>query len=271
MFRRPPFRRPPLPKEHGSWVMFFIAYLAGTIAAGGWGLAPALFLLAALSVFIIRRPLAMLLRREWKETAEGAAAVQWAIIFVIIIPAAGLPLLFVYRLTWLIWIGLGAAALLSIDLFRSTRTARQTFWSELAGALGLPLVGLGAYYSATGGFGQTAFALWLILTFQFASDVIFMDMKLRWVKTAPVNRRVRWETGWRNILFQSAMLLTVVALSAGGYLPRWGWAPLAPTAARRLWAVAFGRRDTNFRRMGREETALAVPFLILLVLTVRGG
>lgn len=265
------FSRPPLPREHGAWVMFFTAYLAGAGAGGRLTVPLALFLPAALAVFAIRRPAAMSLRGEPQHPSGRAAVAHWIAIYAAIGLAAGLLSLAVYRLWWLAAIGLGGAALLGVDLVRSRRTPRQTLWSELAGASGIPLVAVGAYYSAAGSLDRTAFALWVILALHFVSDVFYVRMKVRWVKRPPFNRRVRWATGWDNVLFQVFMLAAAVWLAGLGLIPRYAWAALAPTAIRRLYATATHRRDTDFRRQGYHETALAALFLVLLLLSLRLG
>ncbi len=261
--------RPPLPKEHGSWVMFLVAFLAGAIAAGRPGVPVLLFLTAALAVFVIRRPLAMRIRGEPRDPAGRAAVARWTAIFAAVGLAAGVPLLAVYRLWWLVPLGFAAAALLGVDLVRSARTARQTFWSELAGATGIPLVAAGAYYAATGALDRTAFALWAGLSLYYVSSLFNVGMKMRWVKHPPVDWRTRWETGWDNVVYAVFMPAAAVALAGVGLLPRYAWAALVPMAAIRFYTTAAGGRDTDFRRLGRNESIYSAVFLALFLTLLR--
>lgn len=263
--------RPPLPKEHGSWVMFLAAFLAGALVAGVWSWALPLFLMAGMSAFMLRRPATILVRGEARTPEARAQTRAWLLLEAMVAVAAGIPLLAVFHLWPLIPVGLGAALLLLTDVVRATQSARQTFSVEVIGSLGIALLAPGAYCAATGRMDATAFALWAVLSLQFLASVFFLRVKVRWVRRPPTDWRVRLETGWENLLYQGTMVALAGTCSALGLLPRYAWAPLALTAVRRLLGTLFGQKDTDFKRMGRNESLYALFFVLLVALVFRLG
>ncbi len=255
----------PLPKEHGSWVMLLVAFLAGAVT-GGWSPSLLLYLTAAVALFTVRRPLAILVRGTAPTPEERRRALGWVARLAAVGTAAAAILLARYHLWLLVPLGLAAAALVGFDLYRAARTARPTFASEVAGAVGIALAAPGAHYASAGRLDGTALALGLACALHFVSGVFFVRMRVRWVKRPPVTGRERWATVRENVFYQIAMLLAAVMLSARGVLVPWGWLPLTPAFARGILGAALGRRETNFKRVGWLETAYSLAFLALLIL-----
>lgn len=267
----------PLPREHGSWVMLFVAFLAGAIT-GGWSWALPPYLVAALALFTVRRPLAALVRgtaapagagpaRGADPAAERRRTLGWVARFGAAGGIAGLILLAVFRLWPLIPLGAAAAALLGVDLRRAARTAKPTFASEVAGAVGIALVAPGAYGASTGRVDGVALALWLACALHFVSGVFHVRMRVRWVKRPPHGGAERWATARENVLYQAAMLALGLFLARRGTLPPLGWLALLPAFARGVLGAALGRRETNFKRLGWLEAAYSLAFLALLLRT----
>ncbi len=257
----------PLPKEHGSWVMLAVAFLAGAGAAGRLTPALLLYLVAFLAIFILRRPASLLLRGGPGASTpeERRLLARWLVALAIAGGAAALGLL-ALGLWLMIPLGIAALALLAVDLRRAVRTARPTLASELAGAAGIALGAPGSYYAASGALDGTAFALWLLSALYFASGVFYIRMKARWVKEPPSSPAARWASGRDTVLYHAAALAVAAAASAAGYAPPLAWVSLLPVTARRLYATARGQRETDFRRLGYVETAHSLVFLALLLI-----
>lgn len=260
--------RAPLPKEHGSWVMFFVALLTGILVAGRLHPAVPFYVVAAVIIFLIRRPLEILVRPQAAQPAERLGAAIWWKRFAAVGALASLALP-AFGLWGMVPLGLAAIALLGINLHRASRIARQTLLSELAGAIGLGLVAAGAYYAASGRLDTAALGTGLACALYFVSGVFHVQMRLRWLKRPPLTAADRWATGWDEVIYHVAMLVAAFALSLAGVLPSLGWLSLVHVAWRGLDAAARGRRDTNFRRLGWIETAHAIVFMIILVASSR--
>lgn len=258
----------PLPKEHGSWVMFFIALLAGVLVGGRLHPALPFYLVSALSLFLIRRPLEILVRPQAAQPAERLAAAIWWKRFAATGALGGAALL-AFGLWQMIPLGLATMALLGVNLYRARQIARQTLASELAGAVGLALVAAGAYYATRGRLDAAALGTFLASGLYFVSGVFHVNMRIRWLKRPPLTAADRWATGWDGIVYHLVMMAAALALSRGGALPPYGWVALVPIAWRGLQAAALGRRETDFKRLGWIETTYALIFLALLVLSYR--
>ncbi len=286
----PPAWRPPLPREHGSWVMFFAAYLTGVASAllappaagrpasplpspeavGPSAAAAVAFLVAGLAFFSLRRPLAALLRPEPR--LPRRLALPWAVVETVAALGAGMILL-AYGRRYMVPLSLAAASLLAVDLLRAARSPRPTLLSEAAGALGLALVAPGAFHAMTGTLPREAMAPALFLALHFLSGVFHIRMKARWVRRPPVTAGERLATSWDNAAYQLSALAAALAASRAGLLPTWGWLALVPAVARGLAGSLAGRRETDFKRLGWREalyTALALAtWLAVLSLAPR--
>ncbi len=272
--------------------MFFAAYLAGIgsalLASPGTGRpappapspegvgssAPAAvaFLVAGLAFFSLRRPLAALLRPEPR--LSGDLAASWALGEAAVSLGAG-ALLLAYGRWYVIPLGLAAGALLGVDLLRAARSPRPTFLSETAGALGLSLVAPGAFHALTGTMPQEALAPALFLALHFLSGVFYVRMKARWLRRPPLTAAARLATAGDTAAYQVVALAAAVAASRAGALPALGWLALVPAVARGLAGSLWGRRETDFKRLGWREalyTALALgTWLAVLSLSPRRG
>ncbi|HYE72055.1 MAG TPA: YwiC-like family protein, partial [Blastocatellia bacterium] len=90
-----------LPKEHGAWAMLYVPFVVGALVAGRFQLSLLFLLLATTAVFISRESLIVWLRaRSRGRDANGAN--RMAIIYLTLASLFGLPLLFFYKLYWLV-------------------------------------------------------------------------------------------------------------------------------------------------------------------------
>lgn len=264
--------RPPLPKEHGSWVMFATAFLGGVAITKRPSAAVALYLIAALFIFVIRQPLNLLARIKNRRTAGGyyrEELLRWIGLYAIGAAIPGLVLIVSFERPMLIPIGLAGAALVGIDVHRSSLTARPTLWSEVAGAAGLALNGLGAYYSASGHLDKASAQLTLLLLMHFVAAVFYVRMKSSWVVSPPADLAARLKTGSLNIACSLGTLTATIGLALAGQLPPLSWLAMAPSAIRYILDTFIGARETNFRRRGWIETGFTAAYLGLLILAFR--
>ncbi|MEZ5361066.1 MAG: YwiC-like family protein [Bryobacterales bacterium] len=128
------------PREHGSWGMLLFPLVSAAILAKTWTwwLIPALG--AALAGFLIREPLAILLRQRyvWRQPRpETASATRSLRVFVPLLLACGATLAFVVPLRWLAALGLIGATLTGVYLYAALHKLQRSTLLQLAGSFGL--------------------------------------------------------------------------------------------------------------------------------------
>lgn len=257
----------PLPREHGSWVMMGVSFLAGAVTAGRNPVGLVLFLLTVFVFFSIRRPLGLLVRAHGD--AERRHLLKWSLIFGAVGTLTGLSLLLVYQLWLLVPLGIVTLVLLGFDVYRTVRTPRPTLASEVAGVTGLALVAPGAYYVATGAMDAVALGLGLGAALHFISSVFFIQMKFLWVKAPPASPTEVWATGPGIVLYQLVLIPIGLVLIQAGLLAPAAWTALIPANARSLVEVIRRKRETDFKRLGWRETGYSLIFLVLLISAYR--
>jgi hypothetical protein len=263
---RPVLERPPIPHEHGAWVMLYAPMVVGFGAAGGTDVRMWLLLtLLVTSVFLGREAAGLLLRRRAK---PGTAV--WLGIYALTGAAAAAGLFASYSVAGLLAVGFVAAALFAIHSVLLLRPSRKrldrTITGELIGTAALTLTGAAAYSVAAGPLGLTALAIWGACTGYFGGGILYVKMWLEAVKQRQKwNRAVRMEVGRPTVCYYA--LLTVVfgtfAVQLGGTAGILLLTAFLPSLVRA--AVGYSRlsnRLPNLTRVGLLEAALAIWFTI---------
>ena len=128
------------PREHGSWGMLLFPLVSAAILGKTWTwmLIPAFAV--AMAGFLIREPLAVLLRQRyvWKQPRpETEAAKRSLRVFVPIFLASGLALLTAIPLMWLAGLAVIGAGLTGAYLYAALHNLQRSTLLQLAGSFGL--------------------------------------------------------------------------------------------------------------------------------------
>ena len=112
------------PREHGAWGMLLFPFISATVLTGAWSwnFIPASF--AALAVFLIREPLAVLARQEYvwtNEHPEAGVARRSARMLSIVLLLSGIWLLRTLPLGWMAVLVLAAGAMTAAYVFAAVR------------------------------------------------------------------------------------------------------------------------------------------------------
>src|SRR5262249_29826211 len=218
-----------LPKEHGAWVMLYVPFVLGVAVAGRVNWPVLLLLLSATAVFISRESLLV----YWRARARGRGAAEAGrtlLLYLALAAAFGSPLIFVFKLFWLIPLGLIGAALLLINGRQATRMEERTAAGEIMAIGGLTMTASAAYYSASGRWEMTAFWLWLLSALYMASSVFYV--KLRVYRLNP-RKQVEQRQALRSCAFyHSFLLLALPSLIFAGGLGLFAFIAFAPALVR---------------------------------------
>lgn len=247
-----------LPREHGAWAMLYVPLVLGVAVAGRINWAVWLLLLATTALFISRESLLI----WWRVRTRGRAASEAGrllLIYLALAAAAGLPLVLVWRLFWLVPLGMVGVALLLINGKQATRLEERSLGNELLAICGLTLTAPASYYAARGGWDATAWWLWLLSACYFASSVFYI--KLRIYSLNPRKQQDQRRARRRCALYHSFLLLALVWLLVTGNLPLFALVAFAPVLARTFWRLVKPVRQVNLTRAGILEIVYSLIFL----------
>lgn len=259
--------RPIVPKEHGVWAVLYGAFLAGVGVAGRVTVPVVLLLVVVTALALANGPVCGLLRptRGGAASGERRNAFVWLTIYGFGALVGLIPLLALYRMTFLVPLGMAAACLFVLRAFLVREGEDRSLAGELIGTTGLTLVGPTAHAVAVGGVEPIGAVLWLLLALFFASGVFYVRMRVR---VTVARRRGAAEFGparWWCLLYHAFLLVVVPALAA---LQLVSWGVLLAFAPA-LWRAAAGLRrpdaPLNLKRLGWSEVALTLAFVALLI------
>ncbi|MBE7551268.1 MAG: YwiC-like family protein [Anaerolineales bacterium] len=265
--------KPPLPKEHGSWAMLIVPLLLGLVIAPVWHGQALLLLLAALGFFLVRYPLAVLVKTRKRATADKALLWRWTAIYGGLTVLSGGWLVFVQGLGWLAVMGLFGGLLLLFHLWLVSRRQEMSLGGELVGIVGLALGAPMAYYAASGYLDQVAAVLWLINALYFGGTVFYIKLKVRQQPRLPAPERV----GERLVKAKACLAYQTVALTLLLALATLQWAPLltplafVPVTIKMVYGAWQwqDKKSLSLVRLGIAEIIHAVAFAGLVVLIFR--
>ncbi len=261
--------KPPLPKEHGSWAMLAIPLLLGLAVAPAWHPRALVLLLAVLAFFLVRYPLALLVKIRKRAAADKSALVGWAVVYGGVAALSGGWLVLFQGLGWLAPLGLVGALLVLFHLWLVSRRQEMSLAGELVGITGLALGAPMAYYAAAGALDHTAAILWLINALYFGGTVFYIKLKVRQQPRLPAPDRAaeRLVKARACLTYQAAVLTVVILLAAQR------WAPLlAPLAFLPVTVKIISgawrwqdKKSLSLTRLGIAELIHAITFAGLVV------
>jgi hypothetical protein len=252
------WRRVLVPSEHGSWAFLGEPILLGLLVApsgAGW-----LVALAALAVFLARRPLKILVSdRRARARYPRTPVAEWAVAACAGVGALALAgAVLAARGPVLLACGLAAplgVVSLAFDLARRSREAG----AEVAGAVALGAVS-SAVALAAGWALAPALGLWAVLAARAVPSVAYVRARLRLDKGQPAR-------------VGGALLLHLAAIAGGALLARAGLVPGLAVAAMALLALraAYGLSPARPRMTTLQLGLTEIFFGLLTVLSVWAG
>ena len=237
-----------MPREHGAWGILLIPFATAVGIAGTWNLQVALLLISVMCFYVARTSF---LKQEttWTLFLLASSAVCLA------------PLLVVWRLWWLVALGVAAAPL----AFRKTGRSVTT---QLIAVAGLTLTAPAAWYAATGNLDRHAWLLWGLNFLYFAGGVLYVKMHV----AAAIRRKlfdstaekVSW--GATNLAFYGGLALCVVGLAMAHLIPWLAALAFMPVVVRATIGVGRLSSQLHIKRLGWTEVAHSIVFAVLLIL-----
>ena len=257
-----------LPKEHGAWAMLYVPFVLGVAVAGRVNWPVLLLLLSTTAVFISRESLLV----YWRARARGrdaAEAGRALLIYLTLAAAFGSPLIFVYKLFWLIPLGLIGAALLLVNGKQAARMEERETTGEIMAIVGLTMTAPAAYYAASGRWEMTTSWLWLLSALYMASSVFYI--KLRVYRLNP-RKQAEQRRALRSCAFYHSFLIVALpALIFAGSLGLFAFIAFTPALVRTFGGMLAPKSKVNLMRAGILEIAYSIVFMICAALGFRSS
>lgn len=250
--------------------MLIVPLLLGLIIAPAWHWRVPVLLVAALGFFLVRYPLATLVKTRRRRKSNRAYWWRWAAIYGTITALSGGWLVLIEQLWWLAPLGLVGGLLLLFHLWLVARRREMSAIGELAGIFGLALGAPMAYYVAGGRLDATAAALWLINALYFGGTVFYIKLKVRQQPRQPAPDRL----GQRLVKAKACLTYQTIALSLIILLVAIRQAPLLtplaflPVTIKILWGAWQwqDKKSLSLVRLGVTEIFHAVVFAGLVII-----
>ncbi len=261
-----------LPQDHGSWVFLISPLLIGLFAGGSWSFASFLLIVAALSGFLIRQPVTIVIkiyshRRPERDVsaawfwvgiyaAIGAMAIIGLVLsgysYILLLAIPGIPIF-----AWYLWLV-------------SRREERRQMGVELIATGVLALSAPAAYWIGTVGYSAVGWWLFLLTWFQGAASIVYAYLRLdqRRLTALPPLRECLIQ-GRRALLYANFNFCVVLILCAASVLPTFLWIPYTLQAAESWYGTikpAIGVKPT---RIGLRQLAISSIFTLLFIITWR--
>lgn len=255
-----------LPREHGAWAMLYVPFVVGVLVAGrvGWGL---LLLLPAVSaIFISRESLVVWLRAK-SRARDSKGAGRLLVIYLTIAAVGGLPLIFFFKLYWLLLLGALGALLMAVNGKQGLDLEDRSIKGELLAIAAMSLTGPAAYYVASGRWDATAAWLWALSALYFASSVFYV--KLRVLRLNPRRAEKQRQVWAYSVSYHVSLLAALAALAVTGQLRVFALVAFAPVLARAFWSLARPTNKVNLKQAGLLELVYSIIFLIFITMNFR--
>jgi hypothetical protein len=262
--------KPPIPKEHGSWAMLTAPLLLGLVIAPGWHWRVIALLVAALAFFLLRYPLATLVKTRRRPGANRLYLLRWAGIYGGIAVICGGWLILAHGLWWLLPLGLLGGLLLLFHLWLASRRQEMSAAGELAGIFGLALGAPMAYYTISGQLDGVAAALWLVNALYFGGTVFYIKLKVRQQPRLPAPDRIseRLVKAKACLAYQTIVLGSLLLLAAWQWLPWLALLAFIPVTLKIIhgaWQWQ-DKKSLSLMRLGVIEIFHAVAFAGLVMI-----
>lgn len=255
----------PIPKEHGAWAMLYAPFFAGWAVAGTLNI-PVFFLLVTIStIFLAHEPFLIFVRQNQNQTPNAERtrnAKFWLGIYFIVLVVFGSPLLFYYKLYFLIPLGMISGSLLSIHTYLAARRKERTIFGELLGVISLTSTAPAAYSVLIGKWDTMAYVLWTLNILYFASSIFYLKMRVSLhVKTRNHTAEVR-----QCVIYHAFLLLFLMTLLYSGVIPLLVVVAFFPIFMRTIYGGLTPEARLSLRKIGFTEVAYTIIFLLIVSL-----
>lgn len=261
-----------LPQDHGSWVFLLSPLLIGLAAGKTFNAGSGLLVLAALSAFLLRQPVTMLvkIRSNRRPPSDLPAARFWIVVYGLTLLLAVSGLLHI-GYTIILLLAAPAGPVFAWHLWMvSKREERRQAGVEILATGVLALAAPAAFWIGRNAYEPLGWVLWILTWFQSAASIVhaYLRLQQREWQSAPNLAGCLW-AGWRALAYTGFNLGLTAVLGAIGVVPALGFLPYLLQFGETVWGTlnpAIGARPVA---IGVRQLAISTLFTILFVVVWR--
>lgn len=258
-----------LPQDHGSWVFLLSPLLIGIFAGGEWRAGMPLLILSALMAFLIRQPVASVVKvySGRRHRRELPSALFWSVVYACI-GLAGLIGLAWQGLGFLFWLAIPGLPVFGWHLWLVSRRAeRRQVGVELVGSGVLALTATAAFWVGRGTPDPTGWWLWLLCWFQSAASIVYAYLRLEQRELHEMPSQVeRFRMGSRALAYTNFNVVFSLLLALNFGFPLLLPLPYALQWLETLYGTFSPAIGFKPARIGVRQLIVSSLFTILFIL-----
>ncbi len=227
-----------LPQDHGSWVFILSPLLTGIFAGQEFSFASLLLVIAAMSAFMMRQPLTVIVKAlsGRRSKTDLPAAWFWVLVYGVIAAAALIGLI-LSGFGSLLYLAVPGAPVFAWHLWLVSRRAeRRQAGIEVIATGVLSLTAPAAYWVGMGGYNPQGWWLWVFTWLQSAASIVYAYLRLGQREISREQAASMSQSDWRRLgtrafLYTSFNVLFSVVMGIMNFIPIVDLHPVPPAVA----------------------------------------
>lgn len=262
-----------LPQDHGSWVFIFSPLLIGIFAGGNFSLSTFNLILAAMSAFLIRQPMTVIVKAYSgrRPKSDLAAARFWVLIYGSIAALALLGLI-LQNFSFLLILAIPGVPVFAWHLWLvSKRAERKQAGIEVIATGVLSLVAPAAYWVGVGRYDPLGWWLFLWAWLQSAASIVYAYLRLeqrelKQDQAAVMSGSEKWALGKRAFLYTSFNLGASLILGWANWIPPFIFIPFLVQWLETIWGITHPAVGWKPVRIGVRQLIVSMLWTVLFII-----
>ena len=262
-----------LPQDHGSWVFIFSPLLIGIFAGGNFSFATFYLILAAMSAFLIRQPMTVIVKAYSgrRPKSDLAAARFWVLIYGSIAALALLGLI-LQNFSFLLILAIPGIPVFAWHLWLvSQRAERKQAGIEVIATGVLSLVAPAAYWVGVGSYDPLGWWLFLWAWLQSAASIVYAYLRLeqrelKQDQAAVMSGSEKWALGKRAFLYTSFNLGASLIRGWVNLVSPFIFIPFLVQWLETIWGITHPAAGWKPVRIGVRQLIVSMLWTILFII-----
>jgi hypothetical protein len=262
-----------LPQDHGAWVFIFSPLIIGIFAGGIFTFATFNLILAVMSAFMIRQPMAVIVKAYSgrRPKSDLAAARFWVLIYGSIAALALLGLI-LQGYGYVLNLAIPGAPVFAWHLWLvSQRAERKQAGIEIVATGVLALAAPAAYWVGIGRYDPLGWWLFLWAWLQSAASIVHAYLRLEQRDLKPdqltaESRSELWKMGTRAFLYTSFNLSASLILGWANLIPQLIFIPFLIQWLETIWGITHPAAGWKPIRIGMRQFIVSTLWTILFIM-----